>query len=84
MFCLAKVCSFEVTDEYIDGLGSLFATFDKDNSGGIELAEFRTMFDRLGLEQYTDLLLHETTAQRGRKAAPSGTSIIYRDGVSLD
>ena len=58
MFCLAKVCSFEVTDEYIEGLSSLFATFDKDNSGGIELAEFRTMFDRLGLEQYTELLLH--------------------------
>ncbi len=56
-FVFRKVCSFEVTEEYIDGLSSLFGTFDEDSSGGVELAEFRAMFKSLGLEQHTELLL---------------------------
>lgn len=54
---LLEIAGFEVTDEYIHGLSSLFAKFDEDNSGGIELQEFRHMYDRLGLQPHTELLL---------------------------
>eukprot|EP01043_Picozoa_sp_COSAG02_P122859 COSAG02_NODE_59792_length_273_cov_0.597701_1_plen_81_part_10 len=41
--------AFDVDAQYVDGLGDMFGTWDADASGGIELPEFRKMWDALSL-----------------------------------
>ena len=46
---LLEDAAFDVDSQYVDGLGSMFGTWDEDNSGGIELHEFQKMWDAIGL-----------------------------------
>ena len=51
---MLRSVNFEFDSDYIEGLAQLFGRFDVDGSGGIELAEFRDMWDQLGLAKYMD------------------------------
>ena len=51
---MLRSVNYAFDSDYIEGLAQLFGRFDVDGSGGIELAEFRDMWDQLGLGKYMD------------------------------
>ena len=56
---------FEVDDSYVDGLAGMFGTWDADGSGGIELPEFRVLWEQLGLGE----LLGAAAGSSGHRGA---------------
>ena len=46
---LLEDAAYHVDASYVDGLAGLFGKWDADGSGGIEMAEFRDLWEKLGL-----------------------------------
>ena len=46
---LLEDANYHVDDSYVDGLAGMFGKWDADGSGGIEMAEFRELWEKLGL-----------------------------------
>ena len=66
---MLEAAGFEADSEYVVGLANMFGTYDRDGSGGIELGEFSTMYEQLGLGERL-----AAAAAQGPRAAPAAAA----------